>query len=92
MYVILPYTKNKAKQLNVIVKPSNRKNKKIDVFNSKGQFLVSIGDINYLDYPYYIRIYDKEFADYRRKLYKKRHSKDRQVKFSAGWFADKLLW
>lgn len=31
---------------------------------------------------------DKE----RRKRYKIRHEKDRHVKYTAGWFADKFLW
>lgn len=31
---------------------------------------------------------DKE----RRKRYKNRHEKDRHVKYTAGWFADKFLW
>lgn len=28
----------------------------------------------------------------RRRAYKIRHEKDRHVKYSAGWFADKYLW
>ena len=32
MYIITDYTKNKAKKLGVIVKPSTNKKKKIDVF------------------------------------------------------------
>ena len=28
----------------------------------------------------------------RQKRYKMRHEKDRHIKFSAGWFADKILW
>lgn len=31
---------------------------------------------------------DKE----RRKRYKIRHEKDRHIKYTAGWFADKFLW
>ena len=32
MYHITNYSKNKAKELNVIIKPSKNKNKKLDVF------------------------------------------------------------
>jgi hypothetical protein len=35
---------------------------------------------------------NKQFADERRKLYKIRHSKDRKITGSNGWYADKLLW
>jgi len=34
-YAIQPYTKRKAAQLNVLVKPSIVKGKKLDVFNKK---------------------------------------------------------
>jgi hypothetical protein len=34
----------------------------------------------------------KAFADRRRKAYKQRHEKDRHVRGSAGFYADKLLW
>jgi hypothetical protein len=34
----------------------------------------------------------KGTAEKRRKLYKDRHDKDRKVKGSNGFYADKLLW
>lgn len=92
MYEILPYTKAKAKKLNVIVKASKKKHKKIDVYDKKGNYLVSIGDKRYFDYPTYNKYFGQEIADNRRKLYKIRHDKDRLKKYSPGWFADKLLW
>lgn len=92
MYIILPYTKAKAKKLNVILKPSVRKNKKIDVFDKKGNYIVSIGASGALDYPNYVKYYGKEYADKRRKLYKLRHQKDRLIKGTAGYYADQLLW
>ena len=91
MYEILPYTKAKAKQLNVTVKPSTRKGKKIDVYK-KGIYLLSIGADGYMDYPTYKKYFGKEIADHRRKLYKKRHNKDRNIKNTAGYYADRLLW
>jgi hypothetical protein len=34
----------------------------------------------------------KEFADEKRRLYKLRHAKDRVVRGTAGFYADKILW
>ena len=92
MYIITTYTKKKAKKLNVIVIPSDKKNKKIDVYDVYGKFIVSIGDPNYLDYPNYTKQYGKKIADERKRLYKIRHKKDRLVKGSPGYYADQLLW
>lgn len=92
MYIITTYTKNKAKKLNVIVLSSDKKNKKIDVYDVYGKFIVSIGDPNYLDYPNYTKQYGKKYADERKLLYKIRHKKDRLVKGTAGYYADQLLW
>jgi hypothetical protein len=91
-YTITAYTKKKAKELGVIVKPSKVKGKKIDVFNSKGEKIADIGALGMGDYPTYLKEKGKEYADARRKLYKQRHEKDRHVKNSDGWYADKLLW
>lgn len=91
-YTITAYTKKKAKELGVIVKPSKVKGKKIDVFNLKGEKIADIGALGMGDYPTYLKEKGKEYADTRRKLYKQRHEKDRHVKNSDGWYADKLLW
>jgi hypothetical protein len=32
------------------------------------------------------------YAEERRKAYKSRHEKDRKVLYSAGYYADKILW
>ena len=37
MYTITDYTKNKAKLLGVVVKPSQNKKKKIDVYSKDGK-------------------------------------------------------
>ena len=92
MYKILLYTKRKAKQLNVIVLPREKVNKKIDVYDVYGNLLASIGDIHYLDYPYYLKYCGKKIAEDRRKAYKIRHENDRHIKGSAGYYADQLLW
>ena len=91
-YTILPYTYTKAKRLDVTVKPSSVKGKKIDVFDKNGNKLASIGALGMNDYPTWTKKMGKAFADRRRKAYKQRHEKDRHVRGSAGFYADKLLW
>ena len=95
-YKIKTYTKNQAKKIGVIVKPSSSKGKKIDVFK-KGVKIASVGAIGYNDYPTYMELekngkVSKGTAKLRRKLYKIRHKKDRNIKNSNGYYADKLLW
>lgn len=90
-YRIKQYTKNQAKKLGVVVKPSTRKGKKIDVFKN-GKKVASVGAKGYNDYHTFIQKKGKKFADERRKAYKKRHAKNRKVRNSAGYYADKLLW
>ena len=91
MYNITEYTKTQAKKLNVTIKPSTLKNKKLDVFKGNSK-IASIGDVHYKDYPTYIKSNGLQYANTRRKLYKQRHEKDRNIKNSPGYFADKLLW
>ena len=92
MYKITQYTKNKASDYNVVVKPSKVEGKKIDVFNKKGEKLASIGALGYGDYPTYLKEKGTKYAEERRRLYKIRHESDRHKRGSAGWYADKLLW
>ena len=91
MYQITDYTFQQAKKLGVEVKPSTDKKKKIDVIKN-GKKIASVGAIGYKDYPTYIKEKGLTYANERRKLYKIRHSKDRQKVGSNGYFADKLLW
>ena len=91
MYNIKNYTKEKAKKLNVTIKPSTNKKKKIDVFKDNKK-IASIGAIGYSDYPTYIENKGIKYADERRKLYKIRHSKDLKQIGSNGYYANKLLW
>jgi hypothetical protein len=90
-YQITEYTKNQAKKLGVSVKPSTNKKKKLDVFKNNKK-VASVGAIGYGDFPTFTKTKGKEFADKRRKAYKKRHEKNRNIKGSAGFYADKLLW
>jgi hypothetical protein len=76
MYEILPYTKARAKAANLIVKPSVKKNKKLDVYDANNKYIATVGQKPYLDYPYYIKEEGKEKADERRRLYHLRHTKN----------------
>ena len=91
MYQIKKYSFDQAAKIGVIIKPSIHKNKKIDVFDKNNKFIVSIGHIAYKDYPTYLLI-DKKLAEERRKLYKIRHAKDKDIVGSAGYYADEILW
>lgn len=91
MYIITSYTKRKALKLGVQVKPSSKPGKKLDVYKN-GKLITSVGDKNYGDYPTYIKYFGLEYANKRRKLYKLRHDKYRNIKGSASYYADQLLW
>jgi|TARA_R110000824_G_scaffold392505_2_gene590962 hypothetical protein len=90
-YTITAYTKRKAKELGVVVKPAKNKSKKLDVYK-KEKKVASVGAKGYNDYPTYIKKKGKKYADERRRLYKIRHKKDRTKIGTPGWYADKLLW
>ena len=99
-YKITNYTRQQAKKLGVIVKPSTNPVKKIDVFKEvRGEMkkVASVGAIGYNDYPTYMRLekegkVEKGTAKDRRKNYKIRHQNNRNKKGTNGWYADKLLW
>ena len=81
----LKEAQKRAARLGVTIKPSNRKHKKLDVFDRNDRYLVWIGDLRYSDY---LQHGDEE----RRRRYKMRHEKNRHKKGTAGYFADKILW
>jgi len=91
MYEITDYTKRKAKELGVEVKPSTNSKKKIDVFKN-GKKIASIGAYGYMDFPNYLEKNGEAYANERRRLYKLRHIKDRTKVGSNGWYSDNLLW
>ena len=72
-YKITQYSYDRAKELNLNIKVSNNKNKKLDVYTSDNKFIASIGDSSYMDYPSYCITYSKEYADKRKLLYINRH-------------------
>jgi len=92
MYKILPYTWGRAKDLEVYIKPSTTKGKKIDVYDANYQFICSIGDTKYKDFPTYWRDKGKDYAEYRQQQYWIRHRKDANKWGSPGYYAANLLW
>ena len=54
--------------------------------------IASVGARGMNDYPTYIKKRGMTYAKTRRRLYRIRHDKDRHVKGTAGYYADKLLW
>lgn len=91
VYHITNYTYKQAKKLGLKVKPSTNKTKKIDVYR-KGIKIASVGAYGMNDYPTYMKLNGLKYAKTRRRLYKIRHNKDRKIKGTNGWLADKLLW
>jgi hypothetical protein len=95
-YRIKRHTFEQAKKLGVEVKPSKVKGKKIDVFKN-GEKVASVGALGMNDYPTYLEkekdgVVAQGTANKRRKAYKMRHEKDRHIRGSKGFYADKLLW
>ena len=88
-YTITNYSKQKAKEYDVIIKPSKKKNKKIDVYKDN-KLIASIGAKGYKDYPTFILEDGKEYADKKRNLYRKRHKKD--FNSGNGLWANRILW
>ena len=91
MYKITKHTLKRAKKLGFTVKQSSNKTKKIDVYK-KDKKIASVGANGMNDYPTYQIKKGCKYAKTRRRLYRIRHEKDRKIKGSNGWYADKLLW
>ena len=64
-YIISDYNIERAEQLNLTVKVSKTKNKKLDVFKDNVK-IASIGDKRYKDYPTYIKEKGLVFANKRK--------------------------
>jgi hypothetical protein len=89
-YSISAYTRRKAREIGVTVRPSSRVGKKIDIFKN-GKKIASIGDRSYDDFTTLLRK-SKSLANERRRLYHIRHKKDSAKKGTPGYYAAKLLW
>jgi len=103
-YKVKKYQEHMAKKNNVEIKSSNKKNKKVDVFDKQGNLLASIGGVYpngkfYNDFATYIEDIGLVKAKLKRNAYLKRHSKDPKEKIVKGkkvktpsYWADKILW
>jgi hypothetical protein len=93
-YQIKKYSFNQAKKLGVTIKPSTNPKKKIDVFDSSGSYLCSVGDIRYKDYPTFLALGKggEDYANERRRLYHIRHRKNADIVGSKQYYALRLLW
>jgi hypothetical protein len=89
MYKILPYTKERAKELGLVVKPSSDPKKKLDVYKDD-EFLCSIGANGMGDYPTYFKLQGEEVANERRRLF---HLRTQHAEVgSKQWLSKLLLW
>ena len=91
MYTIQPYTKQQARRIGVMVKPSTNPKKKIDVFKDDKK-VASVGAVGFSDYPHYLQDKGKAFADERKRLYHIRHRKTENKIGSPSFFSSRLLW
>ena len=90
MYKIKSYSYEQAKRLGVEIYPSEKKYKKIDVYDGD-QYLCSIGDSRYKDFPTFYEDEGYEKAFKRRQSYHKRHAKE-DVRGTPGFFSLHILW
>jgi hypothetical protein len=96
-YTITQEIKRRADTLNITLKPSRNKSKKLDAYDKDGNFITSFGASGYKDYHIYRQEQGQAVADAKRKQYKARHEKDRHIKYrdgklTAGYLADRILW
>ena len=89
VYRIKPYTLHQAEKYGLHVMPSERKHKKLDVFDENFSYITSVGDTRFSDFPTYMETKGLEYAKKRRDLYHIRHKKDNKP---AGKLARILLW
>ena len=91
-YEIQPYTNLMAYKFGVKVIPSKNLKKKIDVLDFNNNYICSIGDIKYGDYPTFFKERGADFAERRRELYHRRHMKHKDKIGTKSYYASRLLW
>ena len=92
-YQISQRQEQNATRENVIIFPAHKDSKKkIEVYDSRGIYMFSIGDKRYKDYDIYLKEKGKEYADNRRRLYKIRHENTRHKKGTPSYYSDRILW
>lgn len=89
MYLIKDYSFDQAEKLNVIIRASTRPKYKIDVYAKNGEYITSIGDKRYSDYPTFQQTDGEQYAKERRRLYRIRHKNDNGLR---GYYALNILW
>jgi hypothetical protein len=90
-YDITDYSFKQAAKLGVDIKPSTKKNKKIDVLR-ENKVIASIGDKRYSDYGEYLETKGSKFANERRRLFKSRFDKASKKIGSNSWWSSNILW
>ena len=90
MYNITDYSYARANQIGVLIKPSEKVGKKIDVFDLNGDYICSVGSSGMGDYPTYIESHGLEFANERRKRFYQRFKSIQ--KGNKIWYSAVLLW
>jgi len=91
-YEIFPEQKKVAKKMKLMIYPSDNPKKKLDVYDTNGLFLKSIGDSKYNDYYIYKHNDSRELAQTHKLHYFTRHRKgiqERQLGEILSWC---LLW
>lgn len=101
-YKISSRTKKIAKTLGVQVFPSDNKKYKMEVYDYHGNFITYVGASCYRDFPAYLEMESrgevpKGYAEKRRQLYWKRHSKEIEKlgedwEGSRSYYSMALLW
>ena len=91
-YEIQPYTHLMAYKYGVKAVVSGNPKKKIDVLDFNNNYICSIGDIKFGDYPTFFKERGADFAERRRDLYHRRHSKHKDKIGSKSFYASRLLW
>ena len=97
-YEVTAEIKRRADRVGVYVLPSKNAAKKLDAFDKKsGVFQASFGGHGYMDFLLYKRDHGLAYARQKRQHYKRRHERDRHIKYrdgrlTAGYLADQILW
>ena len=99
--ILVPYRikerqRQAAKRLNVAIRPSSDKNKKLDVYKN-GFLIARIGAAGYGDYASYLQEEKKGAvapgtAEKRRELYLIRHADNWTKAGTPGYYSAKILW
>ena len=91
-YEIQPYTHLVAYKYGVKAVVSKNPTKKIDVLDFNDNYICSLGDIRYGDFPTYYKTRGERYAEERRRLYHLRHNKTKDKFGSKSYYASRLLW